>query len=199
MKKLFVLAAALLITFSASALEPWKQDKSRRFVEGYGHIALSEGTTYSGGAALIFGKQRTKGFFLGAGAGLRYVRSVHEIEELGEGTRILHYGDEAVIPVFVRARFGRVRTDKFKPFVIADIGTAINFAKDANTKGFFFEPQIGLDITDNVYVSLGVDTRHFFRRSLVTVRDAVGIIRDPEEKVKSIMSTGLSLHLGYSF
>jgi hypothetical protein len=199
MKKFLAFAALLLITVSASALEPWKQDRSKRAVEGYGHISMSEGVNYSAGGAFIWGKQRTKGFFLGAGTGLRYVHSVHEVEELGEGTRILYYGDEAVIPVFIRARFGRVRPGKIKPFVTADIGTAINFGKEANTKGFFFEPQIGLDLAENVYVTLGVDTRHFLRRSIVSFGDVVGTIRDPEKKVKGIMSTGLSLHVGYSF
>lgn len=199
MKRLLVLAAALLLALSASALEPTKQDRSKMAVEAYGHISKSEGVYYSAGGAFIWGKQRTKGFFLGAGTGLRYVHSVHEIEDLGEGTRILYYGDEAVIPVFIRARFGRVRPGKVKPFLTADIGTAINFGKEANTKGFFFEPQIGLDLTENAYVTLGVDTRHFLRRSLISIRDVTGAIRDPEKKVQGIMSTGLSLHLGYSF
>ena len=199
MKRLLVLAAALLLALSASALEPTKQDRSKMAVEAYGHISKSEGVYYSAGGAFIWGKQRTKGFFLGAGTGLRYIHSVHEIEELGEGSRILYYGDEAVVPVFIRARFGRVRPGKVKPFLTADIGTAINFGKEANTKGFFFEPQIGLDLTENAYVTLGVDTRHFLRRSLISIRDVTGVVRDPEKKVQGIMSTGLSLHLGYSF
>ncbi len=199
MKRLLVLAATLLLALSASALEPTKQDRSKMAVEGYGHISKSEGVNYSAGGAFIWGKQRTKGFFLGAGTGLRYIHSVHEIEELGEGSRILYYGDEAVVPVFIRARFGRVRPGKIKPFVTADIGTALNFGKEANTKGFFFEPQIGLDLAENVYVTLGVDTHHFLSRRLIRVGDVIGTIRDPEKKVKGIMSTGLSLHVGYSF
>lgn len=197
MKRIIPLLAALLLTLDAFAIGPWSP--SKRAAEGYGHISLSEGTYSAAGAAYIWGKQHTKGFFLGAGIGLRYVHSVREVEDLGEGTRILHYGNEGIVPVFVRARFGRVRTDKIKPFVVADIGTAINFDKEGNTKGFFFEPQIGLDITENIYVTLGVDTHHFLRRSLVSVRDVIGTIKDPEEKVNSIMSSGLSLHLGYSF
>ncbi len=199
MKRLLVLVAALLLALSAYALEPVKKDKSKMAVEGYGHISKSEGVNYSAGGAFIWGKQRTKGFFLGAGTGLRYIHSVHEIEELGEGSRILYYGDEAVVPVFIRARFGRVRPGKIKPFVTADIGTALNFGKEANTKGFFFEPQIGLDLAENVYVTLGVDTHHFLSRRLIRVGDVIGTIRDPEKKVKGIMSTGLSLHVGYSF
>ena len=199
MKRLLVLAAALLLALSAYALEPAKKDKSKMAVEAYGHISKSEGVNYSAGGAFIWGKQRTKGFFLGAGTGLRYIHSVHEIEELGEGSRILYYGDEAVVPVFIRARFGRVRPGKIKPFVTADIGTALNFGKEANTKGFFFEPQIGLDLAENVYVTLGVDTHHFLSRRLIRVGDVIGTIRDPEKKVKGIMSTGLSLHVGYSF
>lgn len=199
MKRLIVLVAALLLALSAFALEPTKQDRSKMAVEGYGHISKSEGVNYSAGGAFIWGKQRTKGFFLGAGTGLRYIHSVHEIEELGEGSRILYYGDEAVVPVFIRARFGRVRPGKIKPFVTADIGTALNFGKEANTKGFFFEPQIGLDLAENVYVTLGVDTHHFLSRRLIRVGDVIGTIRDPEKKVKGIMSTGLSLHVGYSF
>lgn len=199
MKRLIVLAAALLLALSASALEPVKKDKSKMAVEGYAHISKSEGLNYSAGGAFVWGKQRTKGFFLGAGTGLRYIHSVHEIEELGEGSRILYYGDEAVIPLFVRARFGRVRPGKIKPFVTADIGTALNFGKEANTKGFFFEPQIGLDLAENVYVTLGVDTHHFLSRRLIRVGDVIGTIRDPEKKVKGIMSTGISLHVGYSF
>lgn len=199
MKRLLVLAAALLLALSAYALEPAKKDKSKMAVEAYGHISKSEGVNYSAGGAFIWGKQRTKGFFLGAGTGLRYIHSVHEIEELGEGSRILYYGDEAVVPVFIRARFGRVRPGKIKPFVTADIGTALNFGKEANTKGFFFEPQIGLDLAENVYVTLGVDTHHFLSRRLIRVGDVIGTIRDPEKKVKGIMSTGISLHFGYSF
>lgn len=199
MKRLLVLVAALLLALSAYALEPVKKDKSKMAVEGYGHISKSEGVNYSAGGAFIWGKQRTKGFFLGAGTGLRYIHSVHEIEELREGSRILYYGDEAVVPVFIRARFGRVRPGKIKPFVTADIGTALNFGKEANTKGFFFEPQIGLDLAENVYVTLGVDTHHFLSRRLIRVGDVIGTIRDPEKKVKGIMSTGLSLHVGYSF
>ena len=199
MKRLIVLVAALLLALSAYALEPVKKDKSKMAVEGYGHISKSEGVYYSAGGAFIWGKQRTKGFFLGAGTGLRYIHSVHEIEELGEGSRILYYGDEAVVPVFIRARFGRVRPGKIKPFVTADIGTALNFGKEANTKGFFFEPQIGLDLAENVYVTLGVDTHHFLSRRLIRVGDVIGTIRDPEKKVKGIMSTGHSLHVGYSF
>ncbi|MBO6045630.1 MAG: hypothetical protein J6P69_07270 [Bacteroidales bacterium] len=197
MRRIIPLLAALLLTLDAFAIGPWSP--SKRAAEGYGHISLSEGTYSAAGAAYIWGKQHTKGFFLGAGIGLRYIHSVREVEDLGEGTRILHYGNEGIVPVFVRARFGRVRTDKIKPFVVADIGTAINFDKEGNTKGFFFEPQIGLDITENIYVTLGVDTHHFLRRSLVSVRDVIGTIKDPEEKVNSIMSSGLSLHLGYSF
>lgn len=197
MKRLIPLLAALLLSMDAFAIGPWSP--SKRAAEGYGHISLSEGTYSAAGAAYIWGKQHTKGFFLGAGVGLRYVHSVREVEDLGEGARILHYGNEGIVPVFVRARFGRVRTDKIKPFVVADIGTAINFDKEGNTKGFFFEPQIGLDITESIYVTLGVDTHHFLRRSLVSVRDVIGTIKDPEEKVNSIMSSGLSLHLGYSF
>lgn len=197
MKRLIPLLAALLLSVDAFAIGPWSP--SKRAAEGYGHISLSEGTYSAAGAAYIWGKQHTKGFFLGAGVGLRYVHSVREVEDLGEGARILHYGNEGIVPVFVRARFGRVRTDKIKPFVVADIGTAINFDKEGNTKGFFFEPQIGLDITESIYVTLGVDTHHFLRRSLVSVRDVIGTIKDPEEKVNSIMSSGLSLHLGYSF
>lgn len=199
MKRLLVLAAALLLALNAYALEPAKKDKSKMAVEAYGHISKSEGVNYSAGGAFIWGKQRTKGFFLGAGTGLRYIHSVHEIEELGEGSRILYYGDEAVVPLFIRARFGRVRPGKIKPFVTADIGTALNFGKEANTKGFFFEPQIGLDLAENVYVTLGVDTHHFLSRKLIRVGDVIGTIRDPEKKVKGIMSTGLSLHVGYSF
>ena len=199
MKRLIVLAAALLLALSAYALEPVKKDKSKMAVEGYSHISKSEGLNYSAGGAFIWGKQRTKGFFLGAGTGLRYIHSVHEIEELEEGSRILYYGDEAVVPVFIRARFGRVRPGKIKPFVTADIGTALNFGKEANTKGFFFEPQIGLDLAENVYVTLGVDTLHFLSRRLIRVGDVIGTIRDPEKKVNGIMSTGISLHVGYSF
>ena len=199
MKRLIVLAAALLLALSAYALEPVKKDKSKMAVEGYGHISKSEGLNYSAGGAFIWGKQRTKGFFLGAGTGLRYIHSVHEIEEIEEGSRILYYGDEAVVPVFIRARFGRVRPGKIKPFVTADIGTALNFGKEANTKGFFFEPQIGLDLAENLYVTLGVDTHHFLSRRLIRVGDVIGTIRDPEKKVNGIMSTGISLHVGYSF
>jgi hypothetical protein len=197
MKRLIPLLAALLLSVDAFAIGPWSP--SKRAAEGYGHISLSEGTYSAAGAAYIWGKQHTKGFFLGAGVGLRYVHSVREVEDLGEGARILHYGNEGIVPVFVRARFGRVRTDKIKPFVVADIGTAINFDKEGHPTGFFFEPQIGLDITENIYVTLGVDTHHFLRRSLVSIRDVIGTIKDPEEKVNSIMSTGISLHLGYSF
>lgn len=202
MKRLLILAAALLLTAAeAPALGPWGQQsrKVRNAVEGYGHIGKAEGTDTAAGAAYIWGKQHTKGFFLGAGAGLRVIRSVHEIEDLGEGSRILHYGTETVVPVFVRARFGRVRPGEFRPFVTADIGAAINLDSDGNTKGFFFEPQIGLDITENVFVTLGVDTHHFLSRRLIGFSDVIGTIRDPEQKVKDIMSTGISLHVGYSF
>lgn len=199
MKRLFVIATLLLITVSASALEPWKQDKSRKAIEGYGHLSFSEATNYSAGAAYIWGKQHTKGFFLGAGLGLRYVHSVSEIEDLGEGSRIVYYGNEGVMPLFLRARFGRVRPMKLKPFLTADIGTVINLKKDGNTRGFFFEPQIGIDLAENAYISLGVDTHHFLSRSLVRISDVIGTVRDPEKKVKDVMSTGLSLHVGYSF
>jgi len=198
MKRLSIaLIALLLLTLDSFAIGPWSP--SRKSVEGYGHLSLSEGTDSAGGAAFVWGRQHTKGFFLGAGAGLRFVRSVQETEELDDGTTVQHYGGETVIPIFIRARFGRVRTDKIRPFVIADIGTAINPDSEGNTKGFFFEPQLGLDITENVYVTLGVDTHHFLSRSLVSVRDVIGTIKDPEQKVKSIMSSGISLHVGYSF
>jgi hypothetical protein len=197
MKRILLLAAALLLSFSASAIGPWSPAK--KIVEGYGHISVSEGTNYSGGAAFVWGKQHTKGFFLGAGAGLRFVHSVSETEDLGGGTRIRYYGGETVAPIFVRARFGRVRPGQFRPFVTADIGTVINFDPDGNTRGFFFDPQIGLDITDNVFVALGVDAHHFLSRSVVTFSDVVGAISNPEHKVREIMSSGITLHVGYSF
>ena len=197
MKRLIPLFAALLLTVDALAIGPWSP--SKRIVEGYGHISFSEATNYSAGAAYVWGKQHTKGFFLGAGTGIRYVHAVSKIEDLGEGSRIVHYGDEGVVPVFIRARFGRVRPMKLKPFVTADIGTVINLKKEGNTKGFFFEPQIGIDLAENAYISLGVDTHHFLSRSLIRISDVIGTIRDPEEKVKDVMATGLSLHVGYSF
>ena len=76
---------------------------------------------------------------------------------------------------------------------------AINFDPDGKTKGFFFEPQIGLDLAENVYITLGVDTHHFLSRRLIGISDVIGTIRNPEQKVKDVMSTGISLHLGYSF
>ena len=186
----------LLLSFSASALGPWST--SNKAVEGYGHVSLSEGTNFASGAAFVWGRQHTKGFFLGAGAGLRYVRSLHEqVAKTDVITNV--YGNEAVVPVFIRARFGRVRPGELRPFVTADVGTAVNLNSDGNTKGFFFEPQIGLDLADNVYLTLGVDNHHFLSRRLIGVSDVIGTIRDPEKKVKSIMSTGISLHLGYSF
>ena len=197
MKRLIPRLAALLLSVDALAIGPWSP--SKKIVEGYGHISFSVATNYSAGAAYVWGKQHTKGFFLGAGTGLRYVHAVSEIEDLGEGSRIVYYGDEGVVPVFIRARFGRVRPMKLKPFVTADIGTVVNLKKDGNTKGFFFEPQIGIDLAENAYISLGVDTHHFLSRSLIRLSDVIGTIRDPEEKVKDVMSTGLSLHVGYSF
>ena len=197
MKRVFITAIALLLSLDAFALGPWSP--ARKSVEGYGHISVSTGTNYSAGAAFIWGKQHTKGFFLGAGAGLRYVHSVHEMEDLEDGSRILYYGDEGVVPVFVRARFGRVLTDRFRPFLTVDIGGAINLSQDGNTKGFFFEPQIGLDLSENFYLTLGVDIYHFLSRSIINVGDVIGTIRDPQRKAKEIMASGLSLHLGYSF
>lgn len=188
---------ALLLSLDAFALGPWSPGK--KAVEGFGHISVSTGTNYSAGASFIWGKQHTKGFFLGAGAGLRYVHSVHEMEDLEDGARILYYGDEGVVPVFVRARFGRVLTDRFRPFLTVDIGGAINLSQDGNTKGFFFEPQIGLDLSENFYLTLGVDIYHFLSRSIINVGDVIGTIRDPQRKAKEIMASGLSLHLGYSF
>ncbi len=197
MKRVFIAALALLLSLDAFALGPWSPGK--KAVEGYGHVSVSTGTNYSAGAAFIWGKQHTKGFFLGAGAGLRYVHSVHEMEDLGDGSRILYYGDEGVVPVFVRARFGRVLTERFRPFLTVDIGGAINLSQDGNTKGFFFEPQIGLDFTENFYVTLGVDIYHFLSRSIINVGDVIGTIRDPQRKAREIMASGLSLHVGYSF
>ena len=192
-----VIVIALMLSLDALALGPWS--KSRKMVEGYGHISVTEGVNTSAGAALVWGKQHTKGFFLGAGAGLRYAHSVSETEDLGGGSRIVYFGDEALLPVFVRARFGRVRPMKLRPFVTADIGTVINLKPEGNTKGFFFEPQIGLDLAENVYVSLGVDTHHFLSRSLIRPSDVIGAVSDPQKKVKDIMTIGVSLHLGYSF
>ena len=197
MKRLIPLLAALLLTVDALAIGPWSP--SKRIVEGYGHLSFSEATNSSAGAAYIWGRQQTKGFFLGAGTGLRYVHSVKEFEDLGDGSRIVHYGDEGVMPLFVRARFGRVRPMKFKPFVTLDIGTVINLKKDGNTKGFFFEPQLGIDLTENAYISIGVDSHHFLSRSILRMSDVIGTVRDPEQKVKDVMATGLSLHVGYSF
>ena len=187
----------LMLNANAFALGPWSPAK--KAVEGYSHISLNEGSNYSFGGAFVWGKQHTRGFFLGAGAGLRYVHSVSETEELGGGSRIQYYGGETVMPVFVRARFGRVRPMQLRPFLTADIGTVINFDPDGNTRGFFFDPQIGLDITDNVYVTLGVDTHHFLSRSIITFSDVIGTVRDPERKVRDIMSSGVSIHVGYSF
>ena len=82
---------------------------------------------------------------------------------------------------------------------MADIGAALNLGSEGNTKGFFFEPQIGLDFTENVYISLGVDTHHFLSRSLIRVSDVIGAVSDPQQKARDIMSTGISLHAGYSF
>jgi hypothetical protein len=197
MKRILILAAMFMLSLNASALGPWSPAK--KLVEGYGHVSLSEGTNYAFGGTFVWGKQHTRGFFLGAGAGLRYVHSVSETEELGGGTRVRYYGGETVLPVFVRARFGRVRPAQLRPFVTADIGTVVNFDPDGNTRGFFFDPQIGLDITDNVYVTLGVDTHHFLSRSIITVSDVIGTVRDPERKVKEIMSSGITIHIGYSF
>ena len=197
MRRVFIAAVALLLSLDAFALGPWSPGK--KAVEGYGHISVSTGTNYSAGASFIWGKQHTKGFFLGAGAGLRYVHSVHEMEDLEDGSRILYYGDEGVVPVFVRARFGRVLTDRFRPFLTVDIGGAINLSQDGTTKGFFFEPQIGLDLSENFYLTLGVDIYHFLSRSIINVGDVIGTIRDPQRKAKEIMASGLSLHLGYSF
>lgn len=197
MKRTILFIAVLLLTVDAFALGP--RNDSKKTVEGYGHLSFTEGVNYSGGAAFVWGKQRTKGFFLGAGTGLRYVHAVSETEDLGDGARIVYYGDESVIPVFIRARFGRVRPMKLRPFVTADIGTIVNLKKEGNTKGFFFEPQIGLDLTENAYISLGVDTHHFLSRSLIRVSDVIGTVRDPEQKVKDVMSTGLTIHVGYSF
>lgn len=197
MKRVFIAAMALLLSLDAFALGPWSPGK--KAVEGFGHISVSTGTNYSAGASFIWGKQHTKGFFLGAGAGLRYVHSVHEMEDLEDGSRILYYGDEGVVPVFVRARFGRVLTDRFRPFLTVDIGGAINLSQDGNTKGFFFEPQIGLDLSENFYLTLGVDIYHFLSRSIINVGDVIGTIRDPQRKAREIMASGLSLHLGYSF
>lgn len=197
MKRVFIAAMALLLSLDAFALGPWSPGK--KAVEGFGHISVSTGTNYSAGASFIWGKQHTKGFFLGAGAGLRYVHSVHEMEDLEDGARILYYGDEGVVPVFVRARFGRVLTDRFRPFLTVDIGGAINLSQDGNTKGFFFEPQIGLDLSESFYLTLGVDIYHFLSRSIINVGDVIGTIRDPQRKAREIMASGLSLHVGYSF
>lgn len=198
MKRLLIVFAALLLVSNLYALEPWKQSKkARNAIEGYGHVSFTEGTDFAAGAAYVWGKQHTKGFFFGAGVGLRFVRSSELVGETDVLVPV--YGNEYVVPVFIRARFGRVRPEKFRPFVIADIGTALNFDKDGKTKGFFFEPQIGLDLTENVYITLGVDTHHFLSRRLIGIGDVIGTVRDPEKKVKDIMSTGISLHLGYSF
>jgi len=191
------LIISLILSLDAFAIGPWRPAK--KAVEGYGHINFSEGTNYSAGAAFIWGKQHTRGFFLGAGAGLRYFHSVCETEDLGDGSRIVYYGDETVMPLFVRARFGRVRPMEFRPFVTADIGAIINFSPEGNNRGFFFEPQIGVDITDNVYVTLGVDTHHFLNRTIISVGDVIGAISNPQRKVQDIMSSGISLHVGYSF
>lgn len=188
---------AFLLGVNTFALGPWSP--SKKAVEGYSHISLAEKKDYSFGGSFVWGKQHLRGFFLGAGVGLRYVHSVSETEELSGGTKIRYYGGETVLPVFIRARFGRVRPMQLRPFVTADIGTVINFDPDGNTRGFFFDPQIGLDIADNVYVTLGVDIHHFLSRSIITLSDVIGTVRDPERKVKEIMSSGISLHVGYSF
>ena len=75
----------------------------------------------------------------------------------------------------------------------------MNFSAEGNTKGFFFEPQIGLDLAENIYIALGVDTHHFLSRRLIGVGDVIGTIRDPQQKIKDVMATGISIHLGYSF
>ena len=190
----------LVLLLGANAFAQFPFSTAKKNVEGYGHISFSEGTNYSFGTALVLGRQNNiGGFFIGAGAGLRYVHSVRETEELGDNARIQYYGGETILPVFVRVRIGRVRPMKLRPFLTADIGTVFNLDSEGNTRGFFFDPQMGLDITDNVYVTLGVDTHHFLSRSLVTISDVIGTVRDPEQKVRDIMSSGLTLHLGYSF
>ena len=188
---------SLMLSTGAFAIGPWSPAK--KSAEGYGHISLSEGANYSFGGAFVWGKQHTRGFFLGAGAGLRYVHSISETEDHGDGTLIHYYGDEFVAPIFVRARLGRVRPGEFRPFVTADIGAVVNFSAEGNTKGFFFEPQIGLDLAENIYIALGVDTHHFLSRRLIGVGDVIGTIRDPQQKIKDVMATGISIHLGYSF
>ena len=139
------------------------------------------------------------GFYLGIGAGLRYVHSTSETEDLSDGTRIRYYGDEAVAPIFVRARLDGLRRGQFRPFLSADIGMAVNFKDEGNTNGFFLEPQLGIELTENVYATLGVDIHHFLSRSLVSIGDVIDVASNPEHKVKDIMATGLSLHIGYSF
>lgn len=198
MKRILIaIIVSLILSVDAFALGPWSPAK--KSVEAYGHVSLSEGANYAFGSAFVWGKQHTRGFFLGVGAGLRYVHSIRETEDIGDGSLIRHYGNEFVAPVFVRARFGRVRPGEFRPFVTADIGAVLNLGADGNTKGFFFEPQIGIDLAENIYVALGVDTHHFLSRRLVGVSDVIGTIRDPERKIKDVMATGISLHLGYSF
>ena len=196
MRRTIITLLLCLLTLDALALGPWTPTKN--YVEGYANLSISSGTQFSAGATYIRGKQHTKGFFLGAGGGMRYVRS--EREQVVEGDVMQYrYGNETVCPVFVRARFGRVNPGKIRPFVTADIGTVLNFSSEGNTKGFFFDPQIGIDFTDCLYVTLGVDTHHFLRRTIITAGDVIGTIRNPEQKVKSIMSSGLSVRVGYSF
>ena len=198
MKRILIIAVAVLLSLDASA--QFLIPKGKSMVEAYGHISMTEGTNSAAGGAAVLGIQHTPGFYLGIGAGLRYVHSVHVTEEdPALGTKIHYYGDETVAPIFLRARIGRVRPGKIRPFLTADIGAAVNFSSEGNTKGFFFEPQIGLDLSKNVYLAMGVDFHHFLGRSLVTIGDVIDVVRDSEQKARDIMATGLSLHLGYSF
>lgn len=195
MKKYLFLALILLCSMSFDAKAIWEREYG---VEAYGSLCLGPEAHNSYGIAGVTGRHILPSVFVGVGTGLRYTDELRRIETDADGVSQNIYGAGIYMPIFMRTRFGRNHAGSIRPFATMDMGWSVG-AEKANVKGFFFEPQIGLDITPNVYVTIGVDNRHFLRRSLVTIRDAVDLVTRTEETVNKKLASGISLHLGYSF
>lgn len=195
MRKLLLILAVAFTAINLNA-----QDKGyEKSIEIYGGPGLNNLTKYQLGISMINGYRFNDFLYLGAGTGFRYQESRY-MYSYGPGTSYDHDSREPryIVPLYARVKANLTKTP-VSPFFIADIGGNIDvgLVKYKTIKGFFFEPQFGIDmdLADpiSMYFTIGAN----IAKAQYMVFDFYDI-NSIQDEYKGIASS-LVFHVGIKF
>lgn len=157
MRKVLFLVILMFVTMNANS------QKKVQSIEAYGGVSIDNYSKYSFGVSYSIGGALGSKFYLGGGAGFRYVEALYYTSSLTSISE--SYDGKYLIPVFARVMVN-LTEEGVRPFLRFDLGYSFDVGQNQNknTEGLFFHPAIGFNFStsakSSVYLAAGLNVQH---------------------------------------